>query len=929
MRKTFKLFCAAALAALAVSSCYDDTFLRGEIDRLDGRVDSLASVLNKDVANLAALQSSVTTLETSLKQAIADGDAAVKKALEDALAAAETDLAAAIAKGDKAAADALAAEKTKIEAALKALETGLGSVTSDVEALEAALKTLEATVGTNYKDLLKKLDEVDGVVDGHIADMKTALEDLAAADEKFNKDLAAAIAKIVVSKVEEVNGKIVLTLADGTAVELSKPLSNVDNNGLVTIVEVEGVKYWSVVGAETHTGVPVGHPDYKIEFRINTETKELEYSVNKGEWISTGVAVMATDANVKLITGFEQTDDYVTIKIGDTEVVLPKYFADNSSLVAGRTDVFFTYGATKAIELDSEAVTECYVMSKPDGWKAVLKDGLITITAPSEDLLSIGAGETEGQVLVHATTNNGICKVVGINVTTGPAVRFEYVDGDIHVFNALYYTHLFMGMYEETEFYDLYFGMTTADVFMGYDSFDEYLQDNYENDIMSTFREYAMYCGNDETYYVAGEREEQNLTIPLSKILEYDEREMDEDETYIFWVLPTKQRETFFEYAQYAFENVYATMESSNPKFDDVDLSFNILGSDACYIGAVNKLDVPYYEEIGEEESFKLYLQNGPYGMGGPLMDFMYGTPDAMGELYDMSEFGSLNLSDVVLPFQGEKVVDAGSDYYVWVMPYVEGKDPMEYTVNDILVFSTSTGDMVYSATLQATVGNIDCDYFSVSVEFTPPADAKTYYKLYKTQTLENDYFDGESYITEYIVDELLAERYYTEESFTFEETYDITPSTDYTLVLYSTSNDGQYGDLQFVSCPTKSYEVLEDVVELKSFTLDESGNNYVATFTISDNRVTKIAGYNRTNDPDNFMQEYYLDQVKNSLLDGEPSDYAQYADVVNGEATLTFKKATMEDYFVYACVIEDEVVTALTDEAYLFNIEDALTSEE
>jgi hypothetical protein len=59
MRKTFKFICAAVVAAFAVSSCYDDTFLRGEIDRLDGRVDSLASALNKDVANLAALQSSV------------------------------------------------------------------------------------------------------------------------------------------------------------------------------------------------------------------------------------------------------------------------------------------------------------------------------------------------------------------------------------------------------------------------------------------------------------------------------------------------------------------------------------------------------------------------------------------------------------------------------------------------------------------------------------------------------------------------------------------------------------------------------------------------------------------------------------------------------------------------------------------------------
>ena len=56
MRKTFKLFCAAALAALAVSSCGKiwDEFdnVHGEIDGLEARIAELEKKLNDQVATI-------------------------------------------------------------------------------------------------------------------------------------------------------------------------------------------------------------------------------------------------------------------------------------------------------------------------------------------------------------------------------------------------------------------------------------------------------------------------------------------------------------------------------------------------------------------------------------------------------------------------------------------------------------------------------------------------------------------------------------------------------------------------------------------------------------------------------------------------------------------------------------------------------------
>jgi chromosome segregation ATPase len=212
MRKTFltgfKAFCVGAMALAAVS-CYDDSALRAEIDSLDERLTKVEKDLNEDIKNLSDLQATVANLETSLRKAIADGDAAVQKALEDKLTALEAKLNKAIQDGDKALADQLAAEKKTLTETLAALQAGLTSVTSSVEALQQTLTALEATVNSNYQTLLGKLDAADGVVDGYVKDITAAIAALQQADKDINAALLEAIAKISVVKVAEVDGKIV------------------------------------------------------------------------------------------------------------------------------------------------------------------------------------------------------------------------------------------------------------------------------------------------------------------------------------------------------------------------------------------------------------------------------------------------------------------------------------------------------------------------------------------------------------------------------------------------------------------------------------------------------------------------------------------------------------------------------------------------
>ena len=75
-------------------------------------------------------------------------------------------------------------------------------------------------------------------------------------------------------------------------------------------------------------------------------------------------------------------------------------------------------------------------------------------------------------------------------------------------------------------------------------------------------------------------------------------------------------------------------------------------------------------------------------------------------------------------------------------------------------------------------------------------------------------------------------------------------------------------------------------------------------------------------------MTEYYIGQFKGSILKGLTSNSYQYADVTDGEVTLTIPVSVATDYFVYAYSVLDGTISAMLKEPYIFNFAENLPQE-
>lgn len=702
--------------------------------------------------------------------------------------------------------DRVTALEEKLNTEVATINTTLGTLKAADEKLAADIAAVVADV-KKVNETLTTLDAYDKTLDGKIADLNAAL---AAFEDEATKQLAAAIAQIAVVKAEKNEaGNYVLTFADGKTLEVAAADANANNTGVITTVEVDGVTYWAVIGADGKTKVldAAVHPDTKLQFKVDPETNELLVTYDGKTWEQTDV-IVNDDTTFNVVTDFEDGEDYVTITVGGEEYQLPKYVADNSSLVLGRKNAYFVYGATKEVELTAEDVTEYYVMSKPDGWKAAIDGTTLTVTAPAKALIDLGAAEAEGEVLVHATAATGVCKVVKLDVTAGEALKVSIKDGVVTLFNALlapekdFWTGEVIGY----AFTDVWFGLTPIAEYAEYESFEAFMATKPET--LSNLQVILFNNVDDQENYIYkdGEYEEFVSSMSLVDIVEgsYSGFELDEEEVYVMWVVPQEDVDFNYDEGVYVITDSYVEIEDTESLYNNVSMDALFYGADGFVVGATDKAQFDNGWDVGVdgrtyEDALEEYLV-GNY-MPGPLANFNGGDLTAMGDMF-VDGAHSLNLEDVIIsagmgggmmPMPGMGAgssVSPDAEYFVWVLPYYE--DKVEYTFEDLVLLTVKTAPLVENPAIKATVTLDEVTATSVVISLVPAEGGSTAYELMTAESFEEFMIDG-SVDKDMLVDYMKGGWAITEEDLWGDPAYVdeygdwmIKPSTSYVYVTYN-----------------------------------------------------------------------------------------------------------------------------------------------
>jgi len=702
MRKTFKMFCAAAIALLAVSSCGKiwDEFdaVHGELDDLKAKVEALEKKLNDEVATL---NTKIGAVEAAYKKAHAD--------LLESLQAKDAELAASIT-----------------------------TLTANLDALDG---------------------KVDGLVTSSAADLKAAIDELKAADKLLadkDTEILAALVGVGVTKVEKnADGNAVLTFTDGTTLVVGAYDANANNTGVVTVVEVEGVKYWAVVledGTKQSLEVPVGHNE--LEFKVN-EDGALLFSVDGGDtWNETG-AYVAEDAD-SLIDFYQgETDeidwetyeyikeDFYTLVFGGETYYLPIYKVDNSvvTIKAGKT--YFEYGEAKTLDVAVADVAEMYVMTKPDGWKAKLNGTKLTVTAPAEDAVEAGYAEADGEVLLHCTTTEGKCKVAKLAVSTieGFSITVNE-DGSFTLVNP-YATVQYDDLYGETigEFGEVAIGLATISSFEknpvsyvnaitnGEDHWDDiaFYVSNWKMNTMDWDTMEPTIGGN----YEAGVYEVDVINSTVADVYKFATYgELPRGSQFVLWAAPVDGKTGTVKTDELVF-GYYTPMEvvieaAGEPSFNEVSVSLTLYGAEKFYVGHVAKEYCYNWntEEYDLKEYISMYISYLQYGVNYVGKEFAPGEYEC-------------NLSELVHEMEESVKLSPDAGYFAFALPIISGKPLTDYSYEDLIVAEFQTAALVEGSTAVVEFDNIKESYTEVSADMNATEGVSmVYYNFYTSDEI-------------------------------------------------------------------------------------------------------------------------------------------------------------------------------------------------
>ncbi len=470
--------------------------------------------------------------------------------------------------------------------------------------------------------------------------------------------------------LDEETGMYTITLSDKENTVIEIPAVGNEIVPVLTYIEEDGVKYWATVSEGGAKTAITGAGGEKIP--VEAETPVLQLGEN-GEWMvsagGTWTSLGVTSENVAIFAKAEETETSVIFTLADgTELEVNKFDATEADIYPLVGKQFFDAGEERIIEFVLEGISNIAVMEVPAGWHASTTRSSLTVTAPAADDAD---ADIAGVVKILGVTADGKSFISEVYVEVGePALEITVSPdqtADITVMANLGYDN---------------------SVFYGVMPISEYSPEAVVDGLNDGSLMYEM-------------TQTSVTDKPLSEILGAD---LEENTVYIVWaVVSSWSGYTADDVYSASYQPIKVTFEFTSIKFDDVQMSVNVSGTNDFVPGFIIKDEgAQTFDDILAAVALE---GSWPFRNYGPTYN---------GSLLYYGSYGDTPL----VP---------GSDYIVYALPLIDGKDIAAYTADDFFYKEISVPDITAGGSVTPQITELATSMSSVSAQIVADGAYKVY----------------------------------------------------------------------------------------------------------------------------------------------------------------------------------------------------------